>query len=86
MSEELFAKRMNALKKQYEGSSNDEFIRGVYMDAYKLGKEAGFNAGYNKAVNDANSFEFNDDCDLSTEILPDVDVEKFDAVDEMLNG
>ena len=86
MSEELFAKRMNALKKQYEGSSNEDFIRGVYMDAYKLGKEAGFDAGYNKAVNDANSFEFSDDYDLSTETLPDVDFETFDVVDELLNG
>lgn len=85
MAEEMYAKFIDALREQYGNSDKEEIIRGVFMDAFKLGKEAGFNAGYNKAVNDVDCFQFDDGEDLMIEDVENTGSERFDEVEEMLN-
>lgn len=84
---------IDALKKQYKGSNKDDFIRNVFVDAFKMGRKMGFDAGYSKAINDVESFDLDesledkeDNLNFKKSDFVDFDANnKYDPIDEMLN-
>ena len=93
MSEECrvyYDKYMDAFKKQNVGSiGKEDVIKRVFNDAFKLGREVGFDSGYTKGVRVRDSFDLDDAMDenLLEESESNFvgDDSSFDTADELLN-
>lgn len=88
MAEEyrVYCQQIGNLRKKYSGLDTDEYAKHIFIDAFKMGRKLGFDAGYTKAIDDIESFEYDDDDSVVDDLIDDTyQIDNFDSIEEILD-